>query len=81
MSCAAVMGVVPVLAGARGLGSGRTTSAKTTGVKTVAVVRPANAYRVTGRAGAPVSVRFSYGPGAIRASVKITADSSTMDPA
>jgi len=75
------MGVVPVLAGARGLGSGRTTSAKTTGVKTVAVVRPANAYRVTGRAGAPVSVRFSYGPGAIRASVKITADSSTMDPA
>ena len=75
------MGVMPVVAGARGRATARTTTAKATASRAVAGVRPAGLARVSGSGEQRVTVRFAYGPGAIRASVKVCAESSTMDPA
>ena len=81
MSAAAVMGVVPVAVASRGRTSARTTGAKASAARTVAAVRPTGTFRVAGRREAPVTVRFAYQNGAIRTSLTVTAESSTMDPA
>ena len=75
------MGVMPVVAAARGRATACTTTTKATASRTVAGVRPAGLARVSGTGEQRVTVRFAYGPGAIRASVKVCAESSTMDPA
>jgi len=75
------MGVMPVVAAARGRATARNTTTKATASRAVAGVRPAGLARVSGSGEQRVTVRFAYGPGAIRASVKVCAESSTMDPA
>ena len=75
------MGVMPVVAAARGRATACTTTTKATASRTGAGVRPAGLARVSGTGEQRVTVRFAYGPGAIRASVKVCAESSTMDPA
>ena len=75
------MGVMPVVAAARGRATARSTTTKATASRAVAGVRPAGLARVSGSGEQRVTVRFAYGPGAIRASVKVCAESSTMDPA
>jgi hypothetical protein len=81
MASAAAMGVMPVVAAARGRATARNTTTKATASRAVAGVRPAGLARVSGSGEQRVTVRFAYGPGAIRASVKVCAESSTMDPA
>ena len=67
------MGVMPVVAAARGRATARNTTTKATASRAVAGVRPAGLARVSGSGEQRVTVRFAYGPGAIRASVKVCA--------
>lgn len=75
------VGVVPVVAAARGTGVTRSAlspSAARGVVAAVPVSLPRSAVSGVGNADR-VRVRFAYAPGAVRASVKVYAESGTLD--